>query len=867
MLQSLKQAVKEIQLSYRLAPLGFRLGWIVVLAGLIFLRFWRLDERQWGYDELSAVLRAVSAKTWADHLHLGVATDGHPAGLQTLLWFWIRGFGEAVFPMRFITALVSLYTLWQLYSMALKRWGHESAYWVVTLMGLMWWQVSLGVWIRPYIFAMPFVLRAWDLVLETPITHPRNPKPYQYGWFSFHLGAAIAGAAYFHFFAGLTAGTAFVIYILQKKPHPEPQSKHIQGLHTSYMRFLPLSIAFLLYIPHLPLLFAQFDHGGLAWLAKPNAQFLSHYFLWVCGNNRLIALLLLASLVYAVIHSFQTSLLPRPRRISLLFRQAPIQGLLGFFIVFSVGFTYSVFRMPVLQDTALFFATPLWIFSAAQGLTLIRQNMRFRFLEFLIPLRTQAIEDAEPNGLKNGQFGTEIGKSFKPSQCWMRCGGAFLFHSSACALPLLLLFNTIQEKSWFNLDLKGNHHRIAEKVSLFQSKNTQNQRALSTGMYPVQIWISGPPDVYRYHFKHLNPVSLKAWEPSSGPKVSLSHALPHPGITPIEKKNQNMQKTIATQKNAKSMSLNPHKKLEMSKNMPVEIYPYWLMDNSPGFTLRNLKEKLSNLQPNSSLFLGLQSSAEPWLLPLIEAHFQNSPPRNNQHPSPAIFSNQAGATLTHTSQQEFLIGGEWLVFSNPIPLSQKTIPAKINFGGNSLYFRIDNSQVLISTCSSPRSRNNRPKPITPHSKSIGFTKNRIQLKRTRFDPQSVPSRLPEDLGASSIAAVARIPIQSEKDSEIRQCFSLSEFKPESNDIIILLVDSNCGGEIQTSLWNGDQQIDWRTTHIVDFASAGFPTAVHAIKLSDIAGWNHQTQLRCFVSHASRARIGLYKGNPFQYGIP
>ncbi len=809
MLQSLNQAVKEIQLSYRLAPLGFRLGWFIVLAGLIFLRFWRLDERQWGYDELSAVFRASSAKTWADHLHLGVAPDGHPAGLQTLLWFWMMYFGDAVFPLRFISALVSLFTLWQLYTMSLKRWGPETSYWVVTLMGLMWWQVSLGVWIRPYIFAMPFVLRAWDLVLETPITHPKYTKPYPYGWFSFHLGAAIAGAAYFHFFAGLTAATAFVIYILKNNTHPVPQSNHTQGLHTSYIRFLPLSIAFLLYLPHLPLLFAQLNHGGLGWLAKPNMDFLSHYFLWICGNNRLIALLLLTSLAFTVIHSFQASLLPRPRKLVFVFRQAPIQGLLGFFVVFSVGFTYSVFRMPVLQDTSLYFATPLWIFSAAQGLTLIRQNMHSRFLGLLKPTKTQSTRKGESNGLENGaaesggHLGTENNNIVKPGVYWMRLGGVILSHSGACALPILLLFNTIQEKSWFNLELKGSHHRIAEKASLFKPKPKQNSIASTTGSNLLQIWISGPPDVYRYHFNHLNP-----------------------GINAIKIENNTLQKTKSIHENVESAALKTNIHLAMHNSMPVHTYPFWLMDDSSGFTLKKLKAKLSTLEPNSSLFLGLQSGAEPWLLPLIEAHFQYSPPRNNQHPCPHIFSNQWGTTLTPMSPQEFLIGGEWIVFSNPIPLAQKTTPANDLAKTHALLFRIENSKVLISSNSQPHSRNKRPKSSN---------------KQSPFKPIAY--------------------------RQLQQSFSLSEFKPQSNDIIIVLVDSGCGGEIQTSLWNGDKQIDWRITHILDFASAGFPTAVHAIKLSDIKGWNHQTQLRCFVSHANRGRIGLFKGNPYQYGIP
>ncbi|MBM3437992.1 MAG: hypothetical protein FJX91_02550, partial [Bacteroidetes bacterium] len=62
----------------------------------------------WGYDELSAIFRAMQASNWHDHLQNGVAVDGHPAGLQTLLWLWVRYFGTDFFIPRVFTALFSL---------------------------------------------------------------------------------------------------------------------------------------------------------------------------------------------------------------------------------------------------------------------------------------------------------------------------------------------------------------------------------------------------------------------------------------------------------------------------------------------------------------------------------------------------------------------------------------------------------------------------------------------------------------------------------------------------------------------------------------------------------------------------------------
>jgi len=74
------QKIKE---SFGKTPRYFQLGWILVVIGSLALRLVGLDGRAWGYDELSAVFRAMSTShNWHAHLEKGVAVDGHPAGLR-----------------------------------------------------------------------------------------------------------------------------------------------------------------------------------------------------------------------------------------------------------------------------------------------------------------------------------------------------------------------------------------------------------------------------------------------------------------------------------------------------------------------------------------------------------------------------------------------------------------------------------------------------------------------------------------------------------------------------------------------------------------------------------------------------------------
>ena len=86
----------QLYKSFSKAPIWFRLGWILVGVSILLLRFWDIADMAWGYDELSAVFRSMQSPNWHDHLAHGVAVDGHPAGLQTVLWLWISAAGDGV---------------------------------------------------------------------------------------------------------------------------------------------------------------------------------------------------------------------------------------------------------------------------------------------------------------------------------------------------------------------------------------------------------------------------------------------------------------------------------------------------------------------------------------------------------------------------------------------------------------------------------------------------------------------------------------------------------------------------------------------------------------------------------------------------
>ena len=717
---------QQIKESFGKTPRYFQLGWILVVIGSLAIRFVGIDGRAWGYDELSAVFRAMSTShNWHAHLEKGVAVDGHPAGLQTILWWWISVAGSDVLWPRIFTALFSIGVLWQFHRMAKNLFGFEAAFWAVAMMGLMWWQVNMGIWIRPYIFALPFVLGSWNLVLGLLKNRDSNGDvllPNQMGWFAVKLGGALAGAAYFHYFAGLTAGASFIaLLLIQPKIQTNP-SNHTQGLHPSYILFLPVTFAFLFYLPHLPLTIAQFQLGGLGWLNQPKPQFLWQFLKFATGYSLPVLIIFVGSIIYALQYQIRIAYLPKPASIKRIFRQPSTLLTLGFFLVFGFGYFYSVVRAPILQNNALYFAFPLLILVASSGIA---------------TLRTQFGQT------KNGNNRFEK-----------------LTQPLALLIPALFLFNTLYQKQFLTLERKGTHHRIVEQSIDFAQEQSKLLRAIPLKS-DLHIWLDGPADNYQFH---------------------------------------------------RSQILYKH---NFSNIPPAEYF------ESHGPTLPFIAEKLKSLKPNSQVFLGVQSGSQPWLLPLIESHFNYSSRYRIQNPNTSNPKENHSVPLTQLQRLKI-----------QEPIGANSIPHESLIGGE------------WSTLAEPREPQ--------------FTAKDFHLLNAKFIHNTADTTL------------------------LSTTIVLYEFEPSPNDVILIVVKvADAQGEIQTSLWNPKEpekdnypdkflqnthQIDWRSTKIADYQKAGFKYALHAIKLADIPGWENYTELRIQITRASQCLIGLYKGNPNLYGV-
>jgi hypothetical protein len=309
---------------------------LLILAAGAFLRFHNLGEISFSNDELSALTRARH-DSFHELVDKGIKVDGHPAFVQTMIWFTIQNFSDDVFKVRLPFALAGTLSILLVFLLA-KRWfgsatGLLSAAALATLQfPLLYSQIA-----RPYSIGLFFTLAlayCWTLLLFDD--RKKN-------WVSIAYVIACAGCIYTHYFSFMLAGIIGItgLFFLRKD--------------TRITYLLCNIIPLLFFIPSISIFRQQFGYEGIGgWLPPPDNSFLARYIFYGFNESWLItiffSLFLLAVLRYRdwkwkLFHSV---------------------SLAWYFVPLLIGYSYSVWKAPVLQFSTLLFSFPfllIFIFS------------------------------------------------------------------------------------------------------------------------------------------------------------------------------------------------------------------------------------------------------------------------------------------------------------------------------------------------------------------------------------------------------------------------------------------------------------------------------------------------------------------------
>jgi hypothetical protein len=312
--------------------------WLIILilfTGAI-LRFWRLTEIPFTHDEFSAIIR-TRFTDFHELIEKGVMIDGHPAGVQVLLFYMIRVFGESEAVIKTPFILFGLLSVWMTYVIGKKWFSATTGLVAAAFLSFLQFPVMYSQVARPYasgLFLVLLMVNFWTNFIFYP------NRRYYFNLAGFAISAALCG--YDHHFCMLFAvmtGVTGLFFVKGRR-----LSNYIAAC----------ALAIVLYLPHLPVLFHQLSIGGVeGWLQKPRFDFLLDHLRYVFHFSVFVYLLVLLLVALSLFMD---------RRKPAFGSKFTLISAIWFLVPYIVGFLYSRYQSSVLQHSVLIFSFPFLLF-------------------------------------------------------------------------------------------------------------------------------------------------------------------------------------------------------------------------------------------------------------------------------------------------------------------------------------------------------------------------------------------------------------------------------------------------------------------------------------------------------------------------
>jgi hypothetical protein len=295
------------------------------------LRFYKIGDMPFDTDELSAVFRAQKSHSFLDNIKIGVLPDGHPFFVQTLIWLLTIQLQLPLITLKILWVIISLGSIALSYSILNRVFNKATANFTIAFLSVLWWSVDIATWVRPYIIGQFGVLLAIDGISRIRL------KASKWAFIQAILGTLIGLSS--HYFAGLTILIYSITFVFFYKDSWIWMAKI-------------LGLTLLLYLPQWPIFIAHLNLKGLNWLSVPTYHFLWNHIFYLFNQQLAIIALVGISVGFGgwLLHSQKI----KPAKHMWVFGATWLGVLL-------VGFIYSVFRKPVLQDNVMFFSLPLFL--------------------------------------------------------------------------------------------------------------------------------------------------------------------------------------------------------------------------------------------------------------------------------------------------------------------------------------------------------------------------------------------------------------------------------------------------------------------------------------------------------------------------
>ena len=310
---------------------------LIILLIAVILRFWNYSEIPFTNDEFSALFRTHYG-SFSELINKGVLIDGHPAGTQIFIYYWVKVFGYSEICVKFPFIIFGILSILVLYKIA-KLWYNDTVALIcASFLASLQYAVMYSQIARPYISGLFFTLLL--VYFLTKIILQKANKKYS-NYIFFIISASLC--TYNHHFSLLFAVIIGISGLfLMKRNQLLPYL--LSGI-----------LIFVLYIPHLPIFFYQLKVGGVeGWLGKPNNDYLLVYLKYIFQYSIYIYLLVFGLIIFGLIHLKKNT--------NSFNKKYFIISLIWFLLPYLIGFFYSRYVSSVIQFSVLIFNFPFLLF-------------------------------------------------------------------------------------------------------------------------------------------------------------------------------------------------------------------------------------------------------------------------------------------------------------------------------------------------------------------------------------------------------------------------------------------------------------------------------------------------------------------------
>jgi hypothetical protein len=339
---------------------------LVLFAG-VFLRAYDWVAIPFTHDEFSALFR-TGYQDFSQLIQEAVRPDGHPAGVQVFLSYWIALFGDEAYIVKLPFLALGLSAIYLTYRLGVF-WYHETAgLMAAALVASTQPMVMYSQIAQPYMSGVFLVLLAvWSLSLY--LNRSDDAWGPYLGWI-----LAALGAAYNHYFSLLTVG---VVGLLGLTAIPR---ERIRGYWLSGL-FILAGFA-----PHIPITLTHLEREGLSWLGAPEVTFFWDFLRYLTHYNSAMLVLWMGLLAGGLVFHFR-------------YRQEPLDGRKRFrYLLFGafgvpalVGYVYSLLAEPVLQFSSLLFGLPLLFIAGCSLLPSLSITVQSILIALLLGLNSYTL--------------------------------------------------------------------------------------------------------------------------------------------------------------------------------------------------------------------------------------------------------------------------------------------------------------------------------------------------------------------------------------------------------------------------------------------------------------------------------------------